>query len=408
MKRVSRIVGHLGVESHGVARSPPKSPDDIVVVAALRTAIGRSKKGVFKDTHPADLLVAVLKATVERTGIKYTDVNDIVVGNVLWAGGFATQARMAMFLAGFPETVPVTTVNRQCSSGLQAFVNVAANIRAGIYDMGIAAGVESMSMADMMAAVGEISEKVFENPLAAQCLNTMGQTSENVVERFKISRQKQDELAVASNEKAVNAQKKGYFKAEIVPVTVKSGDKEVIVSADDGPRAGTTLEGLGKLAGAFKKGGSTTAGNSSQTSDGAAAVLATTRRKAQEMKLPIIGRFRSFACVGCEPAIMGVGPAVAIPPALKKAGVTIDDIDIFEINEAFASQAAYCVEKLGVPLAKLNPNGGAIALGHPLGCTGARQIATLFAELKRTGKKIGVTSMCIGTGMGAAAVWEAE
>jgi len=407
MQRAARIVGQL--EPRSVAKSPAKSPDDIVVVAAVRTAVGRAKKGHFKDTHPTELLVAVLKGVMAKApGVKHTDIADIVVGNVLAPGGFATQARMAQFLAGFPESVPIATVNRQCSSGLQAFVNVAANIRAGNYDMAIAAGVESMSLSDMMASVGEINEKVFENPLAAQCLNTMGQTSENVVERFKISREKQDEIAVLSNERAIAAQKAGHFDAEIVAVRVKNGDQEIEVKADDGPRAGTSLATLAKLPGAFKKGGSTTAGNSSQTSDGAAAVIVTSRRKAAELKLPILGRFRSFAVVGVEPSIMGVGPAFAIPPALKKAGVTMDEVDVFEINEAFASQVAYCVEKLGVPLSKLNPTGGAIALGHPLGCTGARQIATLLHGLKRTGKKVGVVSMCIGTGMGAAAVFEAE
>jgi len=407
MQRAARIVGQL--EPSRVAKSPAKSPDDIVVVAAVRTAIGRAKKGYFKETHPTDLLVAVLKGVMAKApGVKHSDIADIVVGNVRAPGGFATQARMAQFLAGFPESVPIATVNRQCSSGLQAFVNVAANIRAGIYDMGIAAGVESMSLSDMMASVGEINEKVFENPLAAQCLNTMGQTSENVVERYKISREKQDEIAVLSNERAIAAQKAGHFNAELVAVRVKSGDQEVEVKADDGPRAGTSLASLAKLPGAFKKGGSTTAGNSSQTSDGAAAVLVTSRRKAQELKLPILGRFRSFAVVGVEPSVMGIGPAFAIPPALNKANVTMDEIDVFEINEAFASQVAYCVDKLGVPLAKLNPTGGAIALGHPLGCTGARQIATLLHGLKRTGKKLGVVSMCIGTGMGAAAVFEAE
>jgi acetyl-CoA acyltransferase 1 len=264
-----------------------------------------------------------------------------------------------------------------------------------------------------MGAVGDISEHVFENTLASQCLTTMGQTSENVAEKFKISREEQDRMAVASNDKAVAAQKAGRFKAEIVPVTVKTTDKDgkekqITVAQDDGPRAGTTLESLAKLPAAFKKGGSTTAGNSSQVSDGAAAVMLMKRSKAEELKLPVLGRFRSYAVAGVEPGIMGIGPAVAIPAALKKAGLKVSDIDVWELNEAFASQATYCVNKLGIDMQRVNPNGGAIALGHPLGMTGARQIATLLHEMKRTNKKLGVVSMCIGTGMGAAGVFEAD
>jgi acetyl-CoA acyltransferase 1 len=264
-----------------------------------------------------------------------------------------------------------------------------------------------------MSTVGDISDKVFENKLAAECLTAMGQTSENVAEKFKVSREEQDKVAVASNERAVSAAKGGRFKAEIVPVTVKftgadGVEKQITVTQDDGPRAGTTLQALAKLPAAFKKNGTTTAGNSSQVSDGAAAVLLMTRKKAEELKLPILGKFRAYAVVGVEPGIMGIGPAVAIPAVMKKAGLKVQDIDLWEINEAFASQAAYCVNKLGIDMEKVNVNGGAIALGHPLGMTGARQVATLFSELKRSNKKLGVTSMCIGTGMGAAAVFEAE
>jgi len=261
-----------------------------VIVSALRTAIGKAKKGGFKDTHPTDLLAAVLKATIDRTGIKHSLIGDVVVGNALAPGGFATQARMGMFLAGFPETVPITTVNRQCSSGLQAFANVAAAIRAGYYEIGIAAGVESMSKSDMMGAVGDLNEKVFDNKLASACLNTMGQTSENVAKEFKVSRKVQDEFSVRSHKLAAEAIKKGRFKAEIVPVTTKvvaedGKEKEITVSEDEGPREGTNLEGLSKLKPAFSKDGTTTAGNSSQVSDGAAAVLVTTRKKGGRIKI---------------------------------------------------------------------------------------------------------------------------
>lgn len=378
----------------------------------MRTPIGRGRKGSFKDTHATDLLAAVLKGVMDQTGVDKALVGDIVCGNVLAPGGFAAQARMAMLLAGFPVEVPINTVNRQCSSGLQAFANVAANIRAGMYDIGIAAGCESMTNNPMGEAMGEINDKVFEHPVAATCLNTMGQTSENVAKKFGISRQTQDQMAVESHAKALKATAAGYFKNEIVPVTTIFTDsktdeeKTITVTQDDGPRKGTTLEKLGRLRAAFGEGGTTTAGNASQVSDGAAACLVMTRKKAAELGLTPLGTFRSFTVVGVKPEIMGIGPAAAIPPALATAGLKMDDIDVFEINEAFASQATYCVDKLGVPKEKLNPNGGAIALGHPLGCTGARMIATLLHQLKRTKQRYGVVSMCIGTGMGAAAVFE--
>jgi len=350
---------------------------------------------------------------IDRSGVKRELVGDIVVGNVLAPGGFASQARMAQFMAGFPESVPITTVNRQCSSGLQAFANVASAVKSGYYDIGIAAGVESMTKSDMMGALGDVNDKIFENKLATACLTTMGQTSENVAKEFGVNRKVQDEFAVVSHARAARAIKEGRFKDEIVPVVTKivgddGKEKEITVTQDDGPREGTTLEALSKLKPAFTKDGTTTAGNSSQVSDGAAAVLVTTRRKAEELKLPILGSFKSYAVVGVRPDIMGIGPAVAIPEALKRAGLKKEDIDWFELNEAFASQATYCIEKLGLDKSKVNPNGGAIALGHPLGMTGARQIATLLYGLKHSKGRYGVVSMCIGTGMGAAGVFENE
>jgi acetyl-CoA acyltransferase 1 len=255
-----------------------------------------------------------------------------------------------------------------------------------------------------------VSDTVFEHQGARNCLIPMGLTSENVEEKFNIPRAVQDQMAADSHAKAARAQESGWFDSEIVPITVtdpKTGTR-VVINKDEGIRKGTTAESLSALGPSFKKGGTTTAGNSSQLTDGAAIVLLAKRSFAQSRGLPIIGRFVSFAAVGCPPEIMGIGPAVAIPAALKKAKLSVKDIDIFEINEAFASQATYCVNTLGVPRDRLNPKGGAIALGHPLGCTGARQIATLFPELKRTGKRRGVVSMCIGAGMGAAAVFESE
>lgn len=265
----------------------------------------------------------------------------------------------------------------------------------------------------MDAAPKEMNPAIFECEAAQDCMIPMGITSENVAEKFGITREAQDALAASSHNKAEVAQANGWFKEEIIPVETiqinKDGDEvEVTVSEDDGIRKGMKVENLAKLKPAFAEDGCTTAGNSSQTSDGAAAVLVARRSAAVAAGLPIIGKFKSFAVTGCPPDIMGIGPAVAIPAALAKAGMSINDIDIFEVNEAFASQAVYCVDELKIPRDKLNPKGGAIALGHPLGCTGARQIGTLLHELRRTGKKNGVISMCIGTGMGAAAVFEAE
>ncbi|CAN6580083.1 unnamed protein product [Malus baccata var. baccata] len=319
---------------------------------------------------------------------------------------------MAAFYAGFPETVPIRTVNRQCSSGLQAVADVAASIRAGFYDIGIGAGLESMS-ANPMAWEGSVNPKVKMFEQAQNCLLPMGITSENVAHRFGVSRKEQDQAAVDSHRKAAAATATGKFKDEIIPVATKivdpkSGEeKPVTISVDDGIR-NTTLADLAKLKPVFKKDGSTTAGNSSQVSDGAGAVLLMKRSVAEQKGLPILGVFRSFSAVGVDPAIMGVGPAVAIPAAVKAAGLELDDIDLFEINEAFASQYLYCRNKLGLDPEKINVNGGALAIGHPLGATGARAVATLLHEMKRRGKdcRFGVISMCIGTGMGAAAVFE--
>jgi acetyl-CoA acyltransferase 1 len=332
------------------------------------------------------------------------------VGNVLQPGGGAVLGRMAQFLAGIPETVPLSAVNRQCSSGLQAVANIYGAIRTGSIDAGIGAGVESMSFNSMAEAAPTVDfSLVMDCALAKDCMIPMGVTSENVAERYGVSRAEQDAFAARSQQRAAAAQASGAFTAEIVPVTNKEG---VVVAADDGVRGGTTAAGLGKLAPAFKEGGSTTAGNSSQVSDGAAAVVLARRSVAAAMGLAPFGVMRSYAVVGVPPDEMGVGPAFAIPAAVAQAGLTLADIDVFEINEAFASQALYSVRKLGldgeVSADRVNPNGGAIALGHPLGATGARQVATLLHYLRRTGKRYGVVSMCIGTGMGAAAVFENE
>lgn len=388
--------------------------DDVVIVAAYRTAICKAKKGGFKDTLPEDLLVPVFKALLDKTKLNPSEIGDIVVGTVLAPGSQrAIECRMAALYAGFPDTVPLKTVNRQCSSGLQAVADVASAIKAGMYDIGIAAGLESMTV-NRVSIDGQVNPKVELFSQARDCLLPMGLTSENVAQRFGITRMEQDQASVESHMKAAAAAAAGKFKEEIVPVHTKIVDpktgeeKEIVVSADDGIRSNTTLAVLSKLKPAFSKDGTTTAGNASQVSDGAGAVLLMRRDVATKKGLPILGIYRSFAAVGVDPAVMGVGPAVAIPAAVKAASLQINDVDLFEINEAFASQFVYCAKKLDLDPAKVNVNGGAIALGHPLGATGARCVSTLLNEMKRRGKdcRFGVISMCIGSGMGAAAVFE--
>ncbi|KAF3328146.1 3-ketoacyl-CoA thiolase 2 [Carex littledalei] len=388
--------------------------DDIVIVAAYRTAICKAKRGGFKDTRPEDLLAPVLKALIDKSKVNPNEVGDIVVGTVLAPGSQrAIECRIGAFYAGFPDTVPLKTVNRQCSSGLQAVADVASAIRSGQYDIGIAAGLESMTT-DKVALGITNNPKLDLFAQARDCLLPMGITSENVAHRFGITRQEQDQAAVESHRKAAAAAASGKFKEEIIPVETKivnpktGEEKQITVIADDGIRPDTSLAALAKLKPAFTKDGTTTAGNASQVSDGAGAVLLMRRDVAIAKGLPVLGVYRSFAAVGVDPAVMGVGPAVAIPAAVKAAGLEVDDIDLFEINEAFASQYVYCCKKLGLDPEKVNVNGGAMAFGHPLGATGARCVSTLLNEMKRRGKdcRFGVISMCIGSGMGAAAVFE--
>jgi acetyl-CoA acyltransferase 1 len=322
---------------------------------------------------------------------------------------------MAQLHAGIPNTSALNTVNRQCSSGLAAVTQIANQISTGQIDIGIGAGVESMTHgygAGVMPAA--FSEAVLSNQESADCLIPMGITSENVAAEFKISREVQDDFAAKSFQKAAAAQKRGAFKSEIVPVKVKWVDpkteeeKTIVVEHDDGVREGVTKESLAKLKPAFSKTGTTHAGNASQVSDGAAAVLLARRSVAKKLGLPILGKFVTSVVVGVPPRIMGVGPAFAIPKVLSKAGISKNDVDFYEINEAFASQAVMSIQHLGLAFEKVNPNGGAIAIGHPLGMTGARQVATGLAYAKSTKQKVFVTSMCIGSGMGMAAVFVNE
>ncbi|KAH9905085.1 thiolase [Epithele typhae] len=389
------------------ARALSQNDNDVVIVAAVRSAITKAKKGGFKDTRPEEILSGVLSAAVKKSGMNPALIGDIAVG--------ASAARMAALHAGIPNTVPIFTLNRQCASGLQAVNIIAGEINSGMIDIGIGAGVESMTFGYGGSSMPDgFSEKVLACQESEDCLIPMGITSENVATDYGISRQVQDEFAAKSFQKAAAAQKAGKFKDEIVPLKVKVIDPktekemEVVVAHDDGVRDGVTPESLGKLKPAFKKDGSTHAGNASQVSDGAAAVILARRSVAKKLGLPILGKFVLAAAVGVPPRIMGVGPAFAIPKVLELTGLTKDEIDFYEINEAFASQAVYSVMKVGIPFEKVNVNGGAIAMGHPLGCTGARQVATGLNIARQTGGKIFCTSMCIGSGMGMAAVFVSE
>jgi len=401
--RLNKLLNQL----NGLA---PASPDDVVIVSIKRTVLGRARKGPFNMTNAVDLLVPVFKDITQN--IDKSLVKDVVVGTVLAAGSMrATECRIAALAAGMPEETGCRTVNRLCSSGLQAIADVAAAIRAGYYEVGIAAGVETMSHNSMAPPKDfKVSDSMKRFRAGRGCLLPMGITSENVAKEFGVTREEQDRFAMQSHLRAASAKTK--FLAEITPVSCDWKDpntgkvKRVIATVDDGVRPQTTLATLKKLRPVFSKKGSTTAGNASQLTDGAAACLMMKRSKAIELGLKPKARLTNFCVVGVPPHIMGVGPAYAIPTCLQQAGLKTSDIDLWEINEAFASQAVYCVKTLGLNTDIVNVNGGAIALGHPLGCTGVRMAATLIHEMERRGDKRGVVSMCIGTGMGAAGIFE--
>ena len=389
-----------------------KNPRDPVVVAAVRTPGTKARKGGLKDTRPDDLMIAAIEGLVARVpGFDTSLVEDVVIGTATPEGEQGMNiARIAALGAGLPDSAPAMTINRFCSSGLQSLAQAGAAIQAGWYDVAVTGGVESMTMLGMGGDRPSANPKLMED--RPEIYVTMGMTSENVAKRFDVSRADQDAFAVTSHDKAAKAIAEGKFTDEIVPVSTRVFNgktwKDVTIDIDDGVRPGSTVESLGKLRPVFAKDGTTTAGNASQVTDGAAATLVMAREKAEELGLPILGVLRSYKVVGVDPEIMGIGPKEAIPAAVDKAGLKIEDIDLFEINEAFASQAVYCTRELGLDMDKVNVNGGAIALGHPLGCTGAKLTATLLHEMKRRGSRYGVVSMCIGGGMGAAAVFERE
>jgi acetyl-CoA acyltransferase len=383
--------------------------NDIVIVDAVRSAVGRAHKGSLAERRPDELAGEVIRALIARTNVKPADIEDLVLGCAMPEGEQGLNvARVAGFLGDLPEATSAMTINRFCSSGLQAIANAAGSILFGSNDVVVAGGVESMTMVPMTG------NKISASPEAMQrfpaVYTPMGITAENVAKRFEVSRAEQDKFALSSQKKAAAAQKEGKFEDEIVPVTSIRYENNHRVSkpfaADELIRAETTAEGLAALKPAFSTTGSVTAGNSSPLSDGAAAALVASAKKADQLGLKRLGYFRSYVTVGVDPAIMGIGPIPAIQKLLAKNNLTVKDIDLFEVNEAFASQCVHVQRTLGLPDEKLNVNGGAIALGHPLGCTGAKLTATLLHELKRRGGRYGVVSMCIGGGMGAAGLFE--
>jgi len=396
----------------------PKQVQDAYIVAATRTPIGRSHRGFFRHTRPDELLVQVLKAALAQTPtLDSQAIEDIVCGCAIPEGPQGLNiARIGAVLAGLPSSVGGITVNRFCASGLSAIQIAADRIRVGEADVMIAAGVESMSLVPMMGNTPSLSPTMFTNDENVGIAYGMGLTAEKVAQQWKISREAQDQFAYDSHMKALRAQQAGEFTAEITPVevterTANLATGEVVatrrtVSLDEGPRPDTALEGLAQLKTPFAARGSVTAGNSSQTSDGAGALILASEKAVQQFGLTPLARFVSFAAKGVPPAIMGIGPIEAIPAALRSAGLTLDDIGWIELNEAFAAQSLAVINTLGLDPAKVNPMGGAIALGHPLGATGAIRAATVIHALQRHQLKYGMLTMCVGMGQGAAGIFE--
>ena len=395
-----------------------KQLQDAYIVSAVRTPVGKAPRGVFRNTRPDDLLAHVIKAAMASApGVDANSIEDAVIGCAMpEAEQGMNVARIGVLLAGLPNTVPAQTINRFCSSGVQAIALAADRIRTGDADLMLAGGTESMSMVPMMGHKIAMNPAVFENENIAIAYG-MGITAENVASEWKISREDQDAFALASHQKALAAIAAGEFKDEIAPFTLDDhypdmGNRSIIndqrcIDTDEGPRSDTSAAGLAKLRTVFKAGGSVTAGNSSQMSDGAGALLLASEKAIKQYNLTPIARFVSFSVAGVRPEVMGIGPIAAIPKALALAGLDKQQLDWIELNEAFAAQALAVMRDVGLDPAKVNPLGGAIALGHPLGATGAIRAATLIHGLRRRKQKYGMVTMCIGTGMGAAGVFEA-
>ncbi|KAG8526524.1 uncharacterized protein KY384_008724 [Bacidia gigantensis] len=412
-ERLSSILNHLTPSKSRLSLITQKNPDDVVITVAVRTPLTKGFKGGMKDT-PLDYMVhQTLKKVLEKSNLDPQLVEDVCLGNVNEVKA-AYLARAASLAAGIPNTAGASSANRFCSSGLKAVQDVANQIACGSIECGIAIGAESMSMSN--ATMSPFHEALMQNQESADCLQPMGQTSENVGRDFDISREAQDRFAAESYRRAEAAQKAGWFDDEIFPLVTKVNDpktgegKMVTLTKDEGPRWGTTYESLAKIRPAFPQfGDRSTGGNSSQVTDGAAAVLLMKRSKAQELNQPILAKFVGATVAGVAPRIMGIGPSLAIPKLLSKYNLNLHtDVDLIEINEAFASMAVYCTNILDIDTRKLNVRGGAIALGHPLGATGTRQICTGLSECRRQKKKILLTSMCIGTGQGMAGLFVNE
>ena len=398
-----------------------KQIQDAYIVAATRTPVGKAPRGVFRNTRPDDMLAHVLRAVVAQApGIDVSRIDDAIIGCAMPEGEQGMNvARIGVLLAGLPDTIAAQTINRFCSSGLQAIALAADQIRLGNADLMLAGGTESMSMVPMMGNKVALSPSVFKDDHVAIAYG-MGITAEKVAEEWKVSREDQDAFALASHQKAIAAIEAGEFKDEISPYEVVSGVpdlgantvrlKQRVVDTDEGPRPDSSLEGLAKLRPVFRNGqfgGTVTAGNSSQMSDGAGAVLLASGQAVKDYGLTPLARFVSFSVAGVRPEVMGIGPIAAIPKALKQAGLTKEQLDWIELNEAFAAQALAVIRDSDLDPSKVNPLGGAIALGHPLGATGAVRAATIVHGLRRRQQKYGMVTMCIGTGMGAAGIFEA-
>lgn len=387
---------------------------EAVIVAGARTPVGRAKKGTLAQVRPDDLGALVVKETLLRAGNYEGNIDDLIIGCAMpEAEQGLNMARNIGALAGLPYTVPAITINRYCSSGLQAIAYGAEKIMLGHADTIVAGGAESMSLVPMMGHVVRPNAKLAET--APEYYMGMGHTAEEVAKKYGITRTEQDAFAVRSHQRAAKAIQEGKFEDEIVPVDVtirsvgndnKLLEKTIQFSQDEGVRPDTNLDTLAKLRPAFSVTGSVTAGNASQTSDGAAAVMVMDREKAESLGLTPMAKFRAFAVGGVPPEVMGIGPIVAIPKALKLAGLELSDIGLIELNEAFASQSLQIIRGLGLDEEKVNVNGGAIALGHPLGCSGAKLTLSLIHEMKRRNTQFGIVTMCIGGGMGAAGVFE--
>jgi acetyl-CoA acyltransferase len=389
---------------------------DAVIVSAVRTPVGKSGKGSLATTRPDDLAAVALRAALERApGVEAEEVEDVILGCAMpEAEQGMNVARMASLRAGLPVSASAITVNRYCASGLQSIAYGADRIRTGGATAVLAGGTESMSMVPMgghrISANPWLVEKHPESYLS------MGLTAERVAEKYGITREQMDAFSLRSHQRALDATRNGTFADEIVSVPVRNGrpqpnttrldERTIEFATDEGPRADTSLEALAKLKPAFHANGTVTAGNSSQTSDGAAAALLLSSERAAALGLQPLARFVSYATAGCPPEIMGIGPVHAIPKALKAAGLTLDDIGLIELNEAFAAQSLAVIQQLGLDPERVNVHGGAIALGHPLGCTGAKLTATLLHEMKRRGVRYGMVTMCVGGGMGAAGIFE--